>query len=1020
MNLSAPFIQRPIMTTLLMVAIIFAGTLAYLRLPISNLPSVNYPTITVSVSYPGMNPEIMAHAIALPLEKQFMAIPGATLVSSNNTLGSTSIVIQFNINKNMIEAAQDVQSAIITATPNLPPNLPYAPTYRKVNPAELPILYISISSKTMPLNELYTYANNFIGQRISMLSGISQVTVFGSPLAIRVQVDPSRLASNDISLAELAVQMALGNVNLPTGQLDGPVEAPNIFVDGQLVSAAVWDPLIVAFRNGTPLRIQDLGKTVDSFQNDKIRVNYVDREKTEPTILLAIQKEPSGNTVAISNSIYDLLEKLRKELPAAVELNVFYDRSHSIRDSINDVKTTLVIALFLVVIVISLYLGRIANTIIPSIVMPMSIIGTFIVMDAYGFTLNNLTLLALTLAVGFIIDDAIVVMENIVRRQELGEDRVQASFEGSRQISFTIVSMTLSLIAVFLPMLLMRGLLGKILSEFAITLTFVTLISGVISLSLTPMLCSRFLSNNNKKGKLYEWSERFNHRMKSAYGRMLSKVIDWHNAAIFLGVICLIATAWLFYIIPTDFVPNEDAGFFVVYTQAIEGGSSSRMQAYTKQVADVIIKNPAVDRLIAISSYSEYRKGQNLVVLKPYDQRKPANDVIAELNASLAKIPGVQSFIRNVPLIDLATGQESRGDYQVAMQSIFPEKVYPAAKKFISAMEKDPLFQGVNSDLEINSPQVNVSIQRDKAASLGITAADIENAFLFGYSYNYVTRIETAVDQYNVILELFDRYQKGMDIFNFLWIRSSISNQLVPMGAVTKWEQGLGASSINHIDQFPSVTANFNLAHGVTLEQGLRRLDELQKEYIDPVIVFQPIGAIQTYQESLLNAGFLLFVAVFAIYIILGMLYESFIHPLTVLSTLPPAILGGLLTLWFFDLPLSMYSYLGIILLIGIVQKNGIMMIDFALDNIRTKEMKPRDAIYEAALVRFRPIMMTTVAAIFGALPIALGMGASADARRPLGMVIIGGLLLSQLITLFITPSLYIVMDRVNSKIPWR
>lgn len=1020
MNLSAPFIQRPIMTTLLMVAIIFAGVMAYLRLPISNLPSVNYPTITVSVSYPGMNPEVMAHAIALPLEKQFMAIPGATLVSSNNTLGSSSIVIQFNINKSMTEAAQDVQSAIITATPNLPPNLPYAPTYRKVNPAELPIIYIGLTSKTMPLNELYTYANNFIGQRISMLSGVSQVTVFGSQLAIRIQVDPAKLAYSDISLSELAAQVALGNVNLPTGQLDGLVEAPNIFVAGQLETAAVWDPLIVAYRNGTPLRIQDLGKAVDGFQDDKIRVDYVDKDKTEPTILLAIQKEPSGNAVAISDAIYDLLEKLKRELPESVELNIFYDRSQSIRDSINDVKMTLLIALFLVVIVISLYLGRLANTIIPSIVMPMSIIGTFIFMDAYQFTLNNLTLLALTLAVGFIIDDGIVVMENIVRRQELGEDRLQASYEGSKQISFTIVSMTLSLIAVFLPLLLMRGLLGKILSEFAITLAVVTILSGIISLSLTPMLCSRFLSKDKHEGKLFQWSQRFNKRMRDAYGRMLAKVIDWHNAAIAIGLICLLLTAWLFYLIPIDFVPNEDAGFFVVYTQELEGGSSYRMQSYEKQVADVLKNHPAVDKVIAMSSYSEYRKGQNLVALKPYHQRKPAEEVIEELHASLSKIPGIQTFIRNVPLIDLATGQESRGDYQVAMQSIYPDKVYPAAEKFIAAMQKDPLFRGVNSDLEINSPQVNVTILRDKAASLGITAADIENAFLFSFSYNYVTRIETAVDQYNVILELFDKYQKGMDIFNYLWIRSSTSGQLVPMGAVAEWNEGLGASSINHIDQFPSVTVNFNLAPGITLEQGLERLNELQKEYIDRSIVFQPIGAIETYQDSLLNAGFLLFVAVFAIYIILGMLYESFIHPLTVLSTLPPAILGGLLTLWIFDLPLSLYSYLGIILLIGIVQKNGIMMIDFALDNIRERGMPSRDAIYEAALVRFRPIMMTTMAAIFGALPIALGFGASADARRPLGLVIIGGLLLSQLITLFITPSLYIVMDKVNRRIPWR
>ena len=981
MNLSEPFIQRPIMTTLLMVAILFAGCLAYSKWPISNLPNVTYPTIAVTVSYPGMTPEIMAHAIALPLEKQLMAIPGTTLVSSNNTLGNSSIVIQFNINKNMTEAAQDVQSAIITATPNLPPNLPYAPIYRKVNPAELPVIYIGLTSPTMNLNDLYTYANNFIGQRISMLSGVSQVNVFGSPLAIRIQVDPGKLVANDISLAELATAIALGNVNLPTGQLDGPIEAPNVYVDGQLITAEAWNPLIVAYRNGTPLRIQDLGNTINGFQNDKIKVNYVDKDKSESTILLAIQKEPNANTVAISDSIHQLLNELKKELPKAVEINTFYDRSESIRDSINDVKWTLVIAIILVVIIITLYLGKIADAIIPSIVMPMSIIGTFIVMDAYKFTLDNLSLLALTLAVGFIIDDAIVVLENIVRKQEEGADRRTASLEGAGQISFTIVSMTLSLIAVFLPMLLMGGLMGKILSEFAITLSAVTLISGAISLSLTPMLCSRFLPQNNNPGRFYEFSAKLNRRMKDAYGRTLEKVIDRIGAALLVGLICLVLTICLFYYIPTDFVPDEDAGFFIAYTQAREGGSSTSMQTYESHVANILKAHPAVDKVIAMSSYSEYRKGQNLVALKPHDLRAPIKNVISELNDQLSRLPGIQVFIKNVPLIDLAAGQESRGDYQLALQSIFPEKIYPSAQKLIDAMQKDPLFQGVNSDLEITSPQVNVSILRDKASSLGITAADIENAFNFSYSDNYITRIDTSIDQYNVILELLDKYQKDTNVFNALWMRSSVSNDLVPMGAVAQWKDAMGASSINHIDQFPSATIDFNLSPQITLEQALARLQELQAELVDPIVQVQPIGAIQTYQESIKNAAFLLFIAIFAIYIILGMLYESFVHPITVLTTLPPATLGGLLTLWLFDLPLSMYSYLGIILLIGIVKKNGIMMIDFAIDNIRTKGMTPREAIFDASLARFRPIMMTTLAAIAGALPIALGFGASAEAR---------------------------------------
>lgn len=1021
MNLSAPFIQRPVMTTLLMVAILFGGLFSYFKLPISNLPNVTFPTITVSVSFPGMTPDVMANAIALPLEKQFMAIPGVKLVSSNNTLGSSSIVLQFDITKEMDVAAQDVQSAIITATPNLPPQLPFAPTYRKTNPAELPIVYIGLTSKTMKLTDLYTYANNFIGQRISMLSGVSQVTVFGSPLAIRVQVDPAKLAATDITLAELAAAMALGNVNLPTGQLDGKIEAPNIAVDGQLVTADVWDALIVAYRNGTPLRIQDLGKTLESFQNDKINVQYVDQNGSQPTILLAVQKEPTANTVLISDSIHELLSTLQTELPEAVELNMFFDRSVSIRNSITDVNFTLIAAFVLVVIVITLYLGKLMDTIIPSIVMPMTIIGTFIVMSLFNFTLDNLSLLALILAIGFIIDDAIVVLENIVRRQEAGENRFQASMEGARQICFTIVSMTLSLIAVFFPMLLISGLLGKIFFEFAITLSAVTLISGIISLTLTPMLCSRFLPEpNSGKSKLFEWSSSIHKKMRDAYGRMLLKVIDWQGTALLVGLICLILTCLLFYKLPTDFLPDEDTGFFIAYAQAMEAGSSSQMLNYQKQIVEVLQAHPAVDKIVAISSYSEYRKAQNLVVLKPISERASVTKVIRELEASfLEKVPGVQIFMRNEPLIDLATGQESRGDYQLAMQSINADKVYTSAQNLIDAMEKDQLFRGVNSDLEIHSPQINVSILRDKASSLGITAADIELAFMFAYSYNYVTRIETNVDQYNVILELFDKYQKGTNIFNSLWLRSANSLDLVPLSAAAEWVEGLGASSVNHIDQFPSVTVDFNLSAGVTLGQALTRLQNLREKLVDATVQFIPIGAAEAFQESLQNGVFLLFIAVFAIYIILGMLYESFVHPLTVLSTLPPATLGGLLTLYLFGMPLSLYSYLGIILLIGIVKKNGIMMIDFALDNIRTKGMTPKDAIVNASLVRFRPIMMTTAAAIFGAIPIALGFGAGATSRRPLGFVIIGGLLLSQLITLFITPILYLVMERVNEKLPW-
>ncbi len=1009
------------MTTLLMVAILFLGILSYNRLPISNMPNVEYPTINVSVLFPGTTPETMAHAIAIPLEKQFMAIPGVKLVSSNNTLGNSSIVLQFEINKDMTIAAQDVQSAIITAQPSLPSQLPYAPTYRKVNPAELPIVYIALTSPTMRLADLYTYANNVIGQRISMLTGVSQVTIFGSPLAIRLRVDPTQLVAHDMTLAELAVAVNLGNPNLSTGQLDGLIEAPNIAVDGQLLTGEAWNKLIVAYRNGTPVRLSDLGTAVESFQNYKIISQYVDEGETKPTLLLAIQKLPDANAVQISDAIHDLIGSLKEDLPASVDLHPLFDRSISIRQTISDVEMTLIIALLLVVLVIYLYLGRFAETIIPAIVLPMSVIGTFIVMQYLNFTLDILSLLGLTLAVGFIVDDAIVVLENISRYRESGEDPMQAALEGSKQIGFTIVSMTLSLVAVFIPMLFMGGLLGKIFREFAITLTAVTVISGLISLTLTPMLCSLFL-RPQKEGEVPNEGivgqvKQLNQWTREKYRYYLNAVLDHSYAALAIALACLVLTILLFFTLPTDFVPDEDIGFFIAYTQEREAGSSYSLLDKEKRISEILKAHPAVDKFVAISSYSEYRQGENLIQLKPSSQRPPQKEVIKDLKESIEKaIPDIQVFIKGVPLIDLSTGQVSRGDYQIAMQSLFPEKVYPSAKRLIASMQKDPLFEDVSTDMEVDSPQINVSIKRDKASSLGITATDIENAFLFGYSGNFVTRIETAIDQYDIILELFPELQRSTKTFDKLWLRSAISEELVPLSATANWEEALGASSINHIDQFPSVTIEFNLAPGVSLEDALNRIDQLKAELVDPQVMVLTIGAAASFLEAIQSAGYLLLIAIFAIYIILGMLYESFLHPVTILTTLPPATFGGLLTLLIFGMPLSLYSFLGIILLIGIVKKNGIMMIDFALENKRAKGMNARDAIMDACMVRFRPIMMTTVAAIFGALPIAIGIGATAASRRPLGLVIIGGLLLSQLITLFITPILYLVFERMRDK----
>lgn len=1009
------------MTTLAMVAILFTGLLCYSFLPISSMPNVNFPTINVKASFPGALPETMATAVALPLEKQFMAIPGLRIVSSNNTLGSTSIVLQFDIDKEMLTAAQDVQEAVSTALPYLPPGIPYGPVYRKVNPAQQPVIFIALTSPTLPRYDLYTYANTLIGQRISMLSGVSQVTTYGSILAIRVQVDPEKLVSHNLTLAEVATAVQRENVFLPTGQLDGKSEAPIISVNGELVRPHEYEEMIVAYRNGTAVRVQDIGKAIASFQNNKILGQFVDANGAQPTVMLAIQKDPGANTVAIAEGVYKLLDELKGQIPPAIETHVVFDHSIPVRAAIDDALWTLLIALVLVVIVMFLFLGKLADTLIPALVLPLSVIGTFIVMYWLNFTLDNLSVLALTLAVGFIIDDAVVVLENIVRRVEMGESPLQASLEGSREIGFTIVSMSLSLIAVFIPMLFMGGLIGKIFHEFAITLLAITLISGFISLTLTPMLCSRFipprLNHGNPQSRVEKIVDKVNSSMRNVYHRMLVRVFDHQGAALTIGLATLAATCYLFFSLPVDFVPNEDVGFFVIYTQEMEGGSSGRMLHYENEIIDLLRKEPSIDTFVALSSINEYRKGLNFIHLKPENQRPPIGDVIQQLYTKLNRIEGVQCFIKSISLIDLAIGQESRAAYQFALQGIHPEPIYRSAAKLLDKMRHEPMFQGVNSDLEVDTPQINVEILRDQMAQYGITATDVERAFSLSYSGNLISIIQTAIDQYNVILELALEEQRYPETLNKVWLRSPLNAELVPLSATMRWQEALGATSVNHINQFPSVTLSFNLAPGVALETALTRLNQLMQGVVEPGVAAKPIGAAQIFKESIQSSGYLLILTVICIYIILGILYESYLHPITILTTLPPATFGGLLVLLIFGMPLSMYSFLGIILLIGIVKKNGIMIVDFALENMRLRGMAAREAIIDACLVRFRPIMMTTMAAIAGVLPIALGFGANAGARRPLGLVIIGGLLISQMITLFITPILYLGLEKLSERV---
>lgn len=1084
MNLSAPFILRPVMTTLITLAIVVYGIAAYNYIAVSNLPDVNYPTISVTVPFPGTNPVIMANTVATPLEKQFMAIPGIKYVTSSNTLGQSTIILEFDISRDIDLAAVDVEAAIVAATPQLPPNLPSPPTYKKVNPSSTPIVYISVTSPTMTTGQLYDYANTFIGQNISIIEGVSQVVVYGSPFAVRAQINPRNIASLGITLQDIGNTLAQGNQYLPLGQFDGDHIAYTIYDNGGLFKAEEYGNLIVAYKNGAPVRIRDLGIVVDSLQADRSARRYVDKSIDQPSVTIAVQKQPGANAVKVSDAIHELLPKLQKQLPGALQLFTIFDRSDSIRESVWDVELTLLVALILVVLVIFIYLGNIRDTIIPSLVMPMSVIATFGIIYPLGYTMDNLSLLALTLAVGFIVDDAIVVLENIVRKMEEGESSVQAALSGSAQISFTIVSMTLSLIAVFIPLLFMAGLIGKLFQEFAVTLAIVTLMSGIISLTLTPMLCSRFIpaDSRQKEGFMTAKSKRWNEWMLAHYKRGLDWVFGHQALMILIGLSCILISVFLFKILPSDFIPNEDIGFILGYTEAEQGTSSDQMNLYQKEVLEVLRHEPSVSSIFSNSATPQFRQGIVFLRLAERSKRPSVDILIQEFQKKLKKIPGVNVYLKNVPMIDLNIGPQVRGNYQYLIQSLDQDELYASAEKFIERMRNDSTFQGISTDLEIKTPQINLDIQRDLASSLGINAQIFEQALLLGYSGNRVSRIQTPINQYDVIVELNRDLQRVVSSLDDIYLPSlttsqtatsdqflsgsqspssnqsvinsqpvsstqlyvngetltpSISNpvppgfqpttanqsqnllgttQLVPLSVVANWNEGVGPASINHFGQFPAVNITFNMAPNIPLSQGLERLQKIAKQSFSEKVTGSVKGTAETFVESMRSMGILLVVTIFTIYIILGILYESFIHPLTILSTLPPAIVGALLTLWILGLPLSLYAYLGIILLIGIVKKNGIMIVDFALDNIRSKGESAEKSIYDACLVRFRPIMMTTIAAIMGALPIALGIGAGAEARRPLGYVIIGGMVVSQMITLFLTPIIYLYFEKMRER----